>query len=229
MAKPTRKTREARRGAPMSDAALASLKAEQERRYRDWDLARQRIGTTTETRCRWLLEEFVARDPATLSTGELATLRDNLLALIGLGGPMDKDARPPQVAGHVGGDVDFDDPVLVDDAALRALWEAVGRLAQAHRTEAPLPGAEETLARASYGRGYVRLHRRRQLKGLTDFVILEAASLLAACERLRECPECHLLFVARRRQERHPKCARQARDRRRPSRQQPKTTRRGGR
>jgi hypothetical protein len=69
------------------------------------------------------------------------------------------------------------------------------------------------------GGPYLHLARRRSLEGLADQVVMAAARLLEACDRLRVCPECDRIFVARRRQERHPDCARRARDSRRHSRQ----------
>ena len=181
---------------------------------RDVGVAYHRIGgPSTEARCRWVLEEFVPRDPATLSSGDVANLRDNLQALAGYGGLA--EAGSPFDAGEI----EWNDPVLVDDAALHTLWERVGALAQAQRTPAPLPSGDDMLTQRVRSGPYVRLERVRAVKGLANVVILSTAKLLEACDRLRECPECHRLFVARRRQERHPPCARKARDARRPSRQ----------
>jgi hypothetical protein len=185
------------------------------RRVRDLELAVERIGTTTEARCRWLLEEFVPRDPTSLASGEVTTLRDNLQALAWHGA----GARPPNVGAS--GWYNTDDPVLVDDGALRQVWERVCALTRAHQAGVMLPLGEELLRRApttSPG-SYLRLERHRVIEGLADRVVFNSARLLEACDRLRVCPECDRIFVARRRQLRHGTCARQARDRRRPSRQ----------
>jgi hypothetical protein len=192
-------------------------------RSRDVALARQRIGMTTDDRCRWLLEDFCARDPATLSTAERAMMRDNMLALAQVpfppyGGPED-DARlelPPLPDG--GGTFALDDP---PDAELRPLWQKVVNLTCAHRAPAPLPAVKEVLCSAPgrMANGRLRLGRRRASPDFQTTLLHRVADLLEHCERLRECPECHMLFVMRRRQERHPKCARKARDARRPSRQ----------
>jgi hypothetical protein len=115
--------------------------------------------------------------------------------------------------------MDYDDPVLVDDAALRAVWARVVALTRAHREPVALPLRKEMFMQLSTGGSYLRLSRRAEVVGLADQIIIEAARVLEGCERLRVCPECDRIFVARRRQERHPQCARQARDRRRPSRQ----------
>jgi hypothetical protein len=209
---PARKVRAAR-GA--RKVPVARRIAEADRHLRDIALAHQRIGTTVETRARWLLEDFVARDPATLATGELATLRDNLQALAGYGGL----TVGPTTGAAMTASMGYDDPVLVDEAALRAVWARVVALTQAHREPVPLPAQKEMFMRLTTGGSYLRLSRRSDVAGLADQIVIEAARVLEGCERLRVCPECDRIFVARRRQERHPKCARQARDRRRPSRQ----------
>ena len=181
--------------------------------WRDVGLAHQRIGTTPDDRGRWLLSDCLEDDPAELSAGERATLRDNLVALmLGLPGP---ERMPTQK------DWAFDDPVWTDDSALGAVWAQLGALATAHHQPgAKLPAAkEERLQQTWPAAPYVKLERVRQLDGAAAIRLDAAAAVLAACTRLRECPECRRLFVARRRQERHPTCARRARDARRPSRQ----------
>jgi len=111
----------------------------------------------------------------------------------------------------------FDDPVLTDDKALRSLWDAIGKLTNAHR--APMEwSARGTFKRKEAPGPYIRLHFERYAGNLFGAACVAVEDLLGACTRLRECPECQRLFVARRRQERHAKCARQRRDRNRPSR-----------
>ena len=92
-----------------------------------------------------------------------------------------------------------DEPMLVDDGALRQVWERVGALTRAHETPVALPPGEEKLREMYRGGPYLRLTRERVTNSLTEFVILEAASLLEGCNRLRICPECRRIFVARRR------------------------------
>ena len=180
-----------------------------EQRERDVELAHKRIGQTVDDRCRWLLDDFAERDPdTTMATAERAVLRDNLRALAE-GLPADRDQMT----------VKLDDP---PDAALHALWAQLVALTRAHTTYAPLPpltdeGLWQRWKPASSRR--VRLERRHGWPDFKTALFHRAADLLVACERLKECPECHRLFVARRRQERHPACARKARDARRPSRQ----------
>ena len=173
---------------------------------RDYQLAAQRIGHTVDERCHWLLERFVTQDPADLSTGERVTLRDNLFAFaVGLGATWQTFSSK--------------DPLAHDQAAQRSLWLEVVALTRAHRKPVVLPEAKAVLEGKKNSGPYTRLAVARQADGLAPMVLLAAAELLARCERLRECPECHLLFVAQRRQERHPTCARRARDSRRPNRQ----------
>jgi hypothetical protein len=218
MKKKTKKVvRKSSPAASERDALFDARAAAARRRDRDVALAHQRIGTTTEARCRWLLDEFVIRDPAALSSGELATLRDQLLALAGFGGAFEGPLPGPA---NMSGTLDMDrDPVLVDDGALRQVWERVGALTRAHQAPVVLPPGEEILTVNYRGGPYVRLTREWVTNSLADLVILRAVSLLEDCDRLRICPECDRIFVARRRQERHPRCARKARDARRPSRQ----------
>ena len=191
--------------------------AEAERRAHDLARAHQRIGGTVDERTRWVVEGFAARDPADLSTGERATLRDDLLALAH-GILTGADALAGQWA-LTGYSWSSGDPVLTDDDALRELWRQISKLATAHQGRVPLPQAETFLERRVRGGRYVRLElTHRAGVGLATTILYRVAELLSTCERLVECPECHRLFVARRRQERHPVCARRARDRRRPSR-----------
>jgi hypothetical protein len=191
-----------------------ALVSTSEAHLRDVVLAGQRIGLTVRKRCHWLLEDFVRRDPAELSTGERQMLLDNLVALacgFGLNATIPSTVSTIRYAS--------DDPVATDPAALRALWEGIGQLAAAHQAPATLPAAERTLIKQGGPGPYVRLRYDVAARGLAEAARHAAAELLAACDRLRECPECHQLFVANRRQERHPTCARRARDARRPSRQ----------
>jgi len=190
--------------------------ADDARYRRDVALARERIGTTIDDRCRWLLDDFAVRDPDALSTGERAVLRDNLHALA--------EGMKPRGIPEWAFPIDATGCSLPDppDADLRGVWERAVALTRAHVQPADLPGVPEELWtrwRPTSGKRSIRLERHRDWPDLTTALLHQVADLLAACERLRECPECHRLFVARRRQERHPKCARQARDSRRPSRQ----------
>ena len=182
---------------------------EVERRMRDINLAMKRLGGVDE-RCRWLLEEFAMRDPAQLSTAERALVRDNLAALA-FGMPQ----IPATTNRRVGWG--FDDRVLTDDRSLRAVWRSVRNYADAHRAPFGMSFGG-TFKRLETPGPYVRLHLEAQARGLANALRFAVVEVLSACTRLRECPECHRLFVARRRQERHPKCARQRRDRNRPSR-----------
>ena len=206
------------------------LRAQFEQQERDIALARARIGATSEERCRWLLDEFASRDPDTLATGERATVRDNLHALAE-GLPVDDPViggtrvfpptgpRPYDASGRLG-------PAL-DETDLRSVWTQVLALTRAHHQPVRLPKIEETL----WAPGLVPRGSKRRIRlirhhdrwpDFTSAVLHQAAELLvrvAESGRLGECPECGELFVARRRQERHPKCARTARDARRPSRQ----------
>jgi hypothetical protein len=88
------------------------------RRTRDINLAMQRLGGVDD-RCRWVLEDFVVRDPDEVSTGERALVRDNLAALA-FGMPQVSVASDRQATWG------FDDPVLTDDKALRSLWGRSG-------------------------------------------------------------------------------------------------------
>jgi hypothetical protein len=191
-------------------------------RLRDVQLAVERLGTP-ENRCRWLLSDFVARDPDSLSTAERALWRDNLMALIfGVG----------WFPGEWSMTMDVNDP---PDEALPALRQRVVALTRAHREAVLLPPLEGRLVRDLLSRStapavqtpYVRMAREYSAVDFEAALLHVVADLLIRCERLRACPECGLLFVARRRQERHPTCARKARDARRPSRQ-PKNARREG-
>ncbi len=177
----------------------------------DLERAGERIGTTVEARCRWVLEHLIPHDPSQLSTSERATLRENLMALArGLFGQV-----PPMVTRA---SYSLGDPVWTDDPALRELWLRIGALARAHQSPVPLPDTKFTLSRRADPK-YVVLERTLQISDFGPLVLHRIVDLLTACTRLRECPECHNLFVARRRQERHPKCARARRDAKRPSRQ----------
>jgi hypothetical protein len=183
-------------------------------RRRDIALAQERLGTL-ESRCRWLLSDFAARDPDTLSTSERAMVRDNLMALA-LGPRPGADWR--WVA------VNENDPL---DEELSALWQRVVALTRAHRESVQLPPLGGWLGRMPAGPDpssaarvpYVRMGRGYRADDFEAALLHAVADLLISCERLRECPECGQLFVAVRRQERHPKCARKARDARRVSRQ----------
>jgi hypothetical protein len=183
-------------------------------RCRDIALADQRLGTL-ENRCRWILDDFAARDPNTLSTSERALWRDNLMAL----------ALGPRPGGNWRWiTVHEDDPL---DVELRSLWQRVVALTRAHRESVNLPPLAGWLGRApadaatsSVARTpYVRMGRGYRADDFAAALLHAVADVLIGCERLRECPECGQLFVAVRRQERHPRCARMARDARRPSRQ----------
>jgi hypothetical protein len=201
----------------------AAFRAAFERRQRDVELAHQRIGATVDERCTWLLDDFAPRDPDTLSSGERALAWDALFALAE--GVRDSAGRLPE-------DLQYSyrapgEPL--PDAELRDLWERIGALARAHRQPVPLPPiAEQFWARGTFrnakrrsARVILQRHRNADSPagpGFGTALLHRVADLLAACERLRECPECNRLFVAKRRQDRHPKCARQARDRNRPSR-----------
>lgn len=175
---------------------------------RDVMLAAARLGGI-DGRCRWLLDDFVPHDPDSLSAAERALARDNLAALA-FGHP----SVPASITSSHS--FNFKDPVLTDDASLRAVWQEIGRLANAHRD--PVPSRIEGAFRAVARMPYVRLRLWHRDTNLAATLIYSVRSLFEACERLRECPECHRLFVANRRQERHPQCARKARDARRPSR-----------
>jgi hypothetical protein len=189
---------------------LAEHQSEHDRRTRDINLAMKRLGGVDD-RCRWLLEDFVARDPDALSTGERVIARDNLQALA-FGMPSVPIQATDRRAGWAG-----DDPVLTDDRAFRALWQRIAELAAAHRT--PVPWATEGVFTRQHTPGpYIHFRVEAHGRGLASAVQAAVIDLLSAGTRIRECPECHRLFVARRRQERHAKCARQRRDRNRPSR-----------
>jgi len=197
----------------------AHMRTAHEQKQRDIALARERIGTTVDDRCRWLLDDFAVRDPDMVATGERAVLRDNLHALA--------EGLEPRAPGEQA----WPEPIDTTghplpnppDADLRGIWEQVVALTRAHidPASAGLPSVDEMLWarwRPTSGKRSIRLERHRVWPDLTTALLHRVADLLAACERLRECPECHRLFVARRRQERHATCARKARDRRRPSR-----------
>jgi hypothetical protein len=155
----------------------------------------------------------MVRDPGTLSTGERAIWRDNLMALV-LGPRANQGARYVQLY--------EDDPLGKN---LRDLWLVARLLDGAHRASVSLPSLEGFIGpvvapRTSARTPYVRLARGHRAEHFHVALLHAMADLLIGCERLRECAECHRLFVATRRQERHKACAQRARDRNRTRRTQ---------
>lgn len=182
-------------------------------RRRDIQLADERLGNFDE-RCRWILDVFAVRDPATIAASERAVWRDNLMALV-LG------KRPPSVV-RWAGRLHENEPL---DEDLPQLWRRVVALVGAHHESVPLPSlvawfgrhpatADDPPAKTPYARMGVGL----EAKDFETSLVYAVMGLLSACDTLRECDECHRLFVANRRQKRHPKCARRFHDRNRPSR-----------
>jgi hypothetical protein len=195
-----------RGGAEERSDPAAQFTAAMDQHQRDIDLALKRLGETAHDRARWILDDFVVRDPDQLSSGERLTLRQNLEAL----------ARTR--SGEFSHSWRLDDPLWTSDAALREFWERARALAEAHRRPVTLPDAPEMFQRRSLGGPYVRLARIRRPDDAATAVLYAVADNLAECDRLRECLRCHRLFVANRRQLRHEVCARQTRDEKRPGR-----------
>jgi len=201
--------------APMSrpgPKVKTGKKAWLDARRRNIELADAQLGNLDE-RCHWLLDEFMTRDPDAILPSERAVWRDKLMALV-LG------ARPG--AGYRLLDLFENDPL---EEEIRGLWERVVALTDAHRASVKLPQLEvwfgrhpETADGAPVRTPYVRMGRGYRAGDFQTALLWTVVDLLSACQKLRECPECHHLFVARRRQERHAKCARKYWDRNRPSR-----------
>lgn len=184
-------------------------------RSRDIRLAAERIGNTVDKRCRWLLDEFAPRDPDTMTSAERLMLRDHLQALsIHRWRHIDAETDlPPDPPGHVA--LLLNEPA---DEALRGLWQDVVALTRidVNAFPVPLPDTGDGLwIQRTSNKGWVAFGRCRLRGDFRAVLLHHVADLLVACKRLRVCPECHGLFVAQRRQERHAACARQARDRRR--------------
>ena len=82
---------------------------------------------------------------------------------------------------------------MIDDAELRQLFRA-------HRKPVRLQSENDDLLSVNRTFDpYLQLHRRRSSAGLINLALLHETALLEACTRLRVCPECDLIFVARRR------------------------------
>ena len=180
-------------------------------RARDIELAQARLGDV-DGRCRWLLDVFTATPPDAISSTERAVWRDNLMALV-LG--------PRPGGGWRWAHVYEREPL---GSELRGLWQKIGALVGSHRESVELPplkgwlGRQDGPADPGVVTPYVRFGRGYKAGDFEAALLHAVADLLIACQRLRECDECHHLFVAKRRQTPHPKCARRVHDRNRPSR-----------
>jgi hypothetical protein len=182
-------------------------------RERDIALAQERLGDVNG-RCRWLLDVFTATDPQAIATSERAVWRDNLLAIAI--GPLPGGLRRL---------VTFREKEPLNED-IPDLWQKIVKLTGAHRGgSVDLPPLRGWLGRldGEASDKYVHLGRgygvgSQDVSGFEAHLLHAVADLLIACDRLKECPECKRLFVARRRQERHPLCARRRLDRNRPSR-----------
>jgi hypothetical protein len=179
-----------------------------EDRRRDIELAAERLGGP-EDRCRWILDDFTARDPHTLPKTERALWRDKLMALV-LGVGVGRGMWRWMTIGE-------NEPL---DEELYGLWQRVGQLVAAHQGPVLLPPLTGALARLPGDAGatktktpYVRLTRTYRAEDFESALLHAVADLLIGCERLRECDECHRLFVATRGQKRLKVCARRQRDR----------------
>lgn len=129
--------------------------------------------------------------------------------------------RPPSVV-RISQRLHENEPL---DKDLPQLWRRVVELVGAHRDSVRLPDlkvwfgrhpipAEDSPAVTPYARMGIGL----EAEDFETSLIYTVIELLSACTTLRECDECKRLFVATRRQKRHPKCARKYHDRNRPSR-----------
>jgi hypothetical protein len=165
-------------------------------------------GAQPRKRARWLIEEFLATPPTELAPGEVMNRHHELGALVVAA--MREQDKPPAAQ------MEFD----IDPETLRAPWKALDDLVRRWVAGKPvaLPSIEMTLERQKDGddlRGKITT----STTGMMNNVLLAVARLLEdPAVRVRECPECGKLFVPERRQKRHLKCARQARDAKRPDR-----------
>jgi hypothetical protein len=176
---------------------------------RNFERAILRIGgPNPRKRARWLVETFLANDPAALTPGEVLTRQEELGALVFMA------VREGTLNGA--------DMTISDNPAdLHPIWK--GLRDSVHRWIGGEPIAMEMVAtfqrRPGPGNDIRGERSKAKVVGLQNAALFAALDLLADSKvRLGTCPECHKLFVPERRQKRHPKCARQARDINRPDR-----------
>lgn len=180
----------------------------------------KRLGGTDEReRAKWLVETFVYEDPDELSSGRRLDRRQELAALVLLS-MIGKTAAPTITEARVRLGAAGE---LADAAALRTAWRNISECIQRWAKGEPitLPSITTTVElRPETPTGKdLRARIMRVGEGLGTTALYAVFDLLAHPDvRLRVCSVCKKLFVPNRRQERHPKCARQLRDSKRPER-----------